>query len=111
MEQQHKEVKEVIVSGQAEVTNLTQAIEAIEDVKHYRRMTQQLRTLYKIGLALKPCPKCGQLRHAFIAGKGKESVAKEENKGRLFQKCTRVNARGLGLHGCENSFEWLVIKE
>ncbi len=75
------------------------------------RMKSQLRTLYKIGLSLKPCPKCGELRHAFIAGKGKGSEAKPENVGRLFQKCTREHARGKGLHGCENSFEWIDFKE
>jgi len=76
-----------------------------------QRMTTQLRTLYKIGLSLKPCPSCGDLRHGFIAGKGKESTAQEHNKGRVFQKCVRVNARGKGLHGCEGSFEWIEFKE
>jgi hypothetical protein len=76
-----------------------------------KRMTTQLRTLYKIGLALKPCPQCGDLMHAFIAGKGKESQALEQNKGRVFQKCVRVNAAGLGLYGCVGSFEWIEFKE
>lgn len=76
-----------------------------------KRMAAQLRTLYKVGLSLKPCPTCGELRHAFTAGKGKDSMAKPENVGRLFQKCCRVDARGKGQHGCERSFEWIEFKE
>jgi hypothetical protein len=76
-----------------------------------KRMITQLRTLYKIGLSLKPCPTCGELMHAFTAGKGKDSMAKPENVGRLFQKCCRVDARGKGQHGCERSFEWIEFKE
>lgn len=73
-----------------------------------RRMTTQLRTLYKIGLALKPCPQCGDLMHGFIA---KGPLVLVQNRGRLFQKCVRVNARGLKLHGCSGSFEWIEFKE
>lgn len=76
-----------------------------------KRMTDQLRTLYKIGLSLKPCPTCGDLMHAFTAGKGKNAKAKPENVGRLFQRCVRKDARGKGQDGCPHSFEWIDFKD
>jgi len=76
-----------------------------------QRMTVQLRTLYKIGLSLKPCLSCGALRHAFIAGKGKDAKAKPENKGRLFQRCVTEDGMVKGKRGCRDSFEWIEFKE
>jgi hypothetical protein len=97
------------MSGKPVAGKLTKYITRVKGWE--KRMVTQLRTLYKIGLSLKPCPTCGELRHAFTAGKGKDSMAKPENVGRLFQKCCRVDARGKGQHGCERSFEWIEFKE
>lgn len=63
-----------------------------------KRMTEQLRLLYKLASALKPCSVCGEMRKAF------KVKADTESKGRFFQKC--------GRQGCQDkrSFEWIDVK-
>lgn len=64
------------------------------------RMAAIIRELYKIGLALKPCPVCKEMRRAFVVNK------EGENTGRLFMSCPPKKRDG---KGCEGSFEWLEI--